>query len=102
MTATEKAFTFIFGIWFFFVDIVIGFRDYILDILIAIDQLGTTILGGYPDETLSCWAHRGYVKKTWFGWTRHIINALFFWQEDHCLSAYERERERKDVPPLFR
>ncbi len=75
---------------------------YVRNILIGLDQLVTTFLAGYPDETISSWAHRMYVKGKWFGWTRNAINALFFLQEDHCLDAYEKERTRAQFPPLLR
>lgn len=71
--------------------------------LIALDQLVNTLLGGMADETLSARAYRmerdGH--KYW-GWTAGAINALFFWQTDHCLGAYRDETERRQLPPEFR
>lgn len=75
---------------------------YLLHILIAVDQLGTAIVGGYPDETLSSYAHRLYVQKKFFGFFRNVINTLFFWQTDHCLSAYNDETTRRQFPPVLR
>jgi hypothetical protein len=31
-----------------------------------------------------------------------LIDALFFFQEDHCRKAYEAERNRYQVPPILR
>lgn len=75
---------------------------YLLHVLVAIDQLGTTLIGGYPDETLSSYAHRLYVKGRPMGFMRHVINGLFFWQKDHCMDAYYSEVNRRQLPPIFR
>lgn len=75
---------------------------YILNLLIAIDQLGTTLIGGWPDETLSSYAHRMYMRGKPGGFMRNVINRLFWWQEDHCLAAYLREVERAQLPRSLR
>lgn len=75
---------------------------YLLNILIALDQLGTTLIGGWPDETLSSYAHRRYVRGKPGGFMRNVINALFWWQEDHCLTSYLRELERAQLPRSLR
>lgn len=57
----------------------------ILQIAIAIDQLGNALLGGYADETISARAHRNRWTKT-----ERIINWLF--RDDlHCAAAYISE-----------
>lgn len=70
-------------------------------VLIALDQLVNTWFGGMADETLSSRAHRlgisGQNK-----WAYKVINALFFWQEDHCKEAYESELDRLHLPPSMR
>lgn len=67
---------------------------YLLNLLIATDQLANTLLRGDPDETLSSRAYRMHAKgqPVWW-WTMHAINALFF-NRDHCYEAYMHERER--------
>lgn len=75
---------------------------YFLNILIALDQLGTTLLGGWPDETLSSYAHRMWVQDKPWGFMRGFINALFFWQRDHCRVAYEDELALRQLPPMLR
>lgn len=73
-------------------------------ILIALDQLLNVCCfwlpgGNWADETLSSRAHR--IQGT-HPRLRLAINKLFFWQDDHCLSAYESERNRLQAPPELR
>lgn len=76
---------------------------YLINILIGLDQLATTIVGGYPDESLSSYAFRlerqGKVGGRIF---RPMIDWLFFWQENHCFLAYEEERLRWQFPAELR
>ena len=77
--------------------------NYLRLIAIAINQLVNTLLGGWPDETLSSRAHRMRVKgQPCWGWTAKAINLLFFFQKDHCRLAYEEEIKRWQLPPEFR
>ena len=78
-------------------------KNYLLNLAIGIDQMANTLIGGAPDETLSARAHRMRVKghKYW-GWTAGAINLLFFWQVDHCLSAYRAEVLRRQYPEAYR
>lgn len=70
-------------------------------ILVAVDQLANTLLGGMADETLSARAWRHHLDGS-RDWPRVIIDALFFWQTDHCRTAYESEVERRQLPPEYR
>lgn len=70
-------------------------------ILVAVDQLANTLLGGMADETLSARAWRHHLDGS-RDWPRAIIDVLFFWQTDHCRSAYESEVERRQLPPEYR
>lgn len=73
---------------------------YVMKVLIAVDQLANAVIGGHADETLSAAAHRRHlVGKS--GW-RNFINALFFWQGDHCQEAYMSELNRKQLPKEYR
>lgn len=73
--------------------------------LIAIDQLFNTILGGWPDETLSSRIWRNvsvpHPKKRW-KWALWAVNHLFFWQRNHCKGAFDSERRRRHQPPSLR
>lgn len=69
-------------------------------VALALDQLLNALLGGWPDETLSsrCWRwHEDGVE-----WPRRIVNALVWWQKDHCRSAYQNEIEHKQLPEQLR
>lgn len=66
-------------------------------ILIAIDQLANTVIGGWADETLSSRAWREERRRLVV-----LIDCLFFWEENHCEASYISERERMQLPPEFR
>lgn len=65
-------------------------------ILITIDQLINTLFGGYADETLSS---RAYCLSIESGrhWPKRIIDLFFFWQSEHCKTAYESELEHTNL-----
>ena len=65
---------------------------YILQVLIAIDQLINTIFGGWADETLSARAHREMPR------LERIIDTIFFFQPQHCLKSYLAEKARMQSP----
>lgn len=69
-------------------------------ILVALDQLLNTLIGGYADETLSSRAHRRRLRGK--GGVAWLIDHIFFWQNEHCKTAYESELERAQLPPEFR
>lgn len=54
------------------------------------------ILRGSVDETVSARCHRLRDRHPW-GTLRRIINALFFWQPDHCASSYADDVARAKV-----
>ena len=75
--------------------------NYFRSVAIAVDQLLNALIGGWPDESLSSRAYR--VGLTYDKWVlASVINALFFWQQNHCKSAYENEQERRHLPPELR
>jgi len=71
------------------------------NVLVALTQLANTLIGGWPDETTSSRAHRQQRKLRW-RIVRRVINAAFFWQRDHCESAWLAERARRHIPPEMR
>lgn len=71
-------------------------KQYVVQVLIAVDQLGNTLLGGWADETLSSRSYRLHDKKVWFV-AEKVINLMFFFQKDHCRQAYEAELNRKQT-----
>jgi hypothetical protein len=78
-------------------------RGYLRNILIGVDQLANTMLGGWPDETLSArcgrLGHR-YPYKAWAA----LIDAIFlpFQGPNHCRNAYLKEKTRYHFPPEMR
>lgn len=54
----------------------------------------------WADETLSSRCHRFYLAGV--SWPAKVINALFWWQKNHCRSAYESERDGRQLPPELR
>jgi hypothetical protein len=73
-----------------------------IQFLIAIDQLANTLAGGMSDETLSARAHRRAPHSRRWAITRRVINALFWWQDDHCADSYESEHLRRQLPVEYR
>lgn len=79
-------------------------RAWVLQVLIALDQLANALIpGGWADETLSSRAHRMRAKRqpVW-RWTAGAIDRLFFWQREHCAQAFADELERMQLPPELR
>lgn len=74
----------------------------VFQVLVSVDQFFNTLLGGYADETLSARAYRHAEIKKDRRWPMTLINALFFWQDEHCKHAYESELERSHLPPGMR
>ncbi len=62
-------------------------------VLIALDQLAHTLVGGMADETLSAMAWR----KKYIVLIR-LIDAAFFWDQDHCERSWEAELLRRQLP----
>jgi hypothetical protein len=60
-------------------------RRYVIRVLVAIDQLGNALLGGSEDETISSRVGRNAIAgKKWALITEKVINALFWFQPNHC------------------
>lgn len=71
-------------------------------VAVAFDQFVNACFGGWADETLSCRAWRQREKKRRWKIMRRVIDALFFWQKDHCRQAFESELNRRHFPPEMR
>ncbi len=69
-------------------------------VLIAVDQLANTLVGGFADETISA---RMYRTRNPF---RHVVDVLFFWdmtgRKRHCELSYESELLRRHLPKGYR
>ena len=81
-------------------------RRRILNLLIALDQLAWVILtlgNGMPDETISAalWRMESQGKRAGI-WLRPLIDTLFWFDPDHCLSAWQSERNKQQLPGVYR
>lgn len=70
-------------------------------VLIALDQLANALLAGHADETLSARAYR-LSRDRGRHWPRRVIDALFFWEPDHCEQAHRSELLRRHLPRQYR
>ncbi len=64
---------------------------YLKNLLISLDQLANTLIGGNPDETLSSRAYR--LRRKGVFWPSNLVNGLFFWQKNHCKESKENIKE---------
>lgn len=78
----------------------------ILNVLIALDQLLYVLVTfghGSPDETLSAAAWRWERAGKWQGkLLRPLIDALLFFDQNHCWSSFQAERNKKHLPAEYR
>lgn len=84
------------------------FQKRVLQLAIALDQTAGTVVGlflhngAWADETLSARAFReGNHSEGWAKF-RKFVDALFFWQDNHCYIAYISEKERQHLAPQYR
>ena len=71
------------------------------NLLIAFDQLFAALFGFPCDETISSRAYRWELdgKRKW---PRVLIDALLWFDKDHCKESYESEILRRQLPPSMR
>jgi len=60
-------------------------KNYLWNVLEALSQLLNAVLGGNPNITVSAAA---YLKRDRYPWLYRGINAVFFWQENHCRDSW--------------
>jgi hypothetical protein len=79
---------------------------YLHNLFIAVDQLGTALIGGWPDETISSYLFRleqqGKPAGRLFRPVVDVVWLAIFRQRDHCRMASEAERLRHQLPPALR
>lgn len=76
---------------------------YLLNLLLGIDQLGNTILGGYPDETISAHAGRRSGAPDWGArlfWTP-LDKLLSLIQPNHGAIAIGHEEDGTQQDPAY-
>lgn len=69
---------------------------YLYRLAIATDRLANVALGGAVGETISSRAYRNKDSSRLWAIAYRILNALFFWEADHCKASYEWDRDNKD------
>jgi len=65
-------------------------KRYIWNLLISIDQLCNTILGGFPDETMSSRMGKHLAKKDSLI-SNIVCKLLNLIQKDHCVKSIEED-----------
>ena len=74
---------------------------------IAIDQLLNVLIGlignrqAWADETMSAHAYRLELERG-RSWARMLVDALLWFDKDHCKESYESEVHRRQLPPSMR
>lgn len=72
--------------------------DYCWNLAIAVDQLANTIIGGYPDETISSRVYRYSKEHRCANVIRIVLDLVFRpWGANHCQEAFESELERNHL-----
>ena len=72
-------------------------KQYVLNILIAFDQLVNALILGQPNETISSRAWRCKDTSSFWKFMRKLIDTIFFWQKDHCYYSFIAEVERHQI-----
>ncbi len=79
-----------------------------LQFLISVDQTLNTLWKikgegyGMADEMISARAFRAHLQGLISDVPMRVINALFFWQENHCYQAWLTELNRNQLPGHYR
>ena len=76
-----------------------GWRSYMLNVLIGVDQLGNALLGGMPDETISSRCGRGAGRYWYWRFLGRLLNWI---QPGHIQMAMASEREHIHEPETLR
>lgn len=71
-------------------------------LMYSLDCLVNTILGGYANESLSSRFYRANRDNKWYGFMKNVTDTIFFYQDNHCQTAYFRTLDRMNLPPEFR
>lgn len=72
---------------------------YVMRVLIGVDQLGNTLIGGASDETISARAGRLREKNPVAAATCTVLDVI---DKDHCDTAIESERTQRHQDRAYR
>jgi len=76
-----------------------GNMPYAKAVLIALDQLGNAVAGGWPDETISSRSWRWHVSGI-RSWPCRALDFIF--GDRHCKDSFDSERLGRQLPPEAR
>ena len=76
-------------------------KHWLKQVAVAFDQLVNALLGGWGDETFSARCHRHQDKPGW-RWVRRAVDALLFFDKNHCYQSYLSEIVRNQMPSEYR
>ena len=71
-------------------------RRRVINLLVSLDQFlfcVITLGNSDPDETMSSAAYRMERDGKFFGFTRRIIDTIFWFDPDHCKTSFEAEQQ---------
>lgn len=78
----------------------------LLNVGIALDQLAWVVMtlgNGSPDETISAALWRMELQGKRAGrWLRPVVDAMFFFDPDHCRNAHLAEFQKLQLPGSYR
>jgi len=78
-----------------------------MQFLIALDQLINTLIWikgdgfGWADETFSARLWRLYLQDILSDKPYRFVDALFFWQQNHCYDSWASEANRRHLDPYY-
>ncbi|WP_278634304.1 hypothetical protein [Sutterella wadsworthensis] len=84
--------------------VITNFTHNLKQLLISLDQLLNVFLSiftgnkAWADETLSARAWRHYEDGS-RKWPKVLIDAILFFDPDHCYQSYLSEKEQRHMPP---
>lgn len=71
--------------------------QYCFNFFLCMSQLGSTILGGDPDESISSRTGKGMLKKHPVAMVLGTIINTILWDKNHCVNSIERDEGRKQI-----
>jgi len=74
--------------------IILSLKKYLFNLLISIDQLVNTILGGFPDETMSSRMGKKIDQKRNCKICHVICRWLNYVDPNHCINSIEEDEGR--------
>lgn len=70
-------------------------KKWIWNLLVSLDQLGNTLTGGDPDETIS--SRSAKAKRRGYRWGRVLCLALNWFDPGHCEKSIEDDEGKNSI-----